>query len=182
MNNGCILRQSGTALVESELVLLMHSSAASCLRLGDEVSIFFRYQVSAAFFYSIARHIHDTSFGLLSIVVLLIVLFCRLVGRLNLVASGKHKARRRSFSMAIRLSWTAETLARCVGSTSVSTLVEAIPLFVPGSRIAFVELLHQFFSNSLSFLIFNVSSDIVNPFLLYVRHKLVNFVRRFKAS
>lgn len=165
-----LLRQSGTALVESELVLLMHSSATSCVSLGYEVSIFFRYQVSAAFFYSIARHIYHASFGLLSIIILLIVLFFSLVGRLNFVASCKHKAGRCSFCMAVCLSRTAKTFARCVCSTSVSALVEAISILVTRSRITLVELLHQQISNCFSFLLFNMPPDIVNPFFLYVRH------------
>ena len=123
--------------------MLVDSSATSVItHLGHEVGVFFRYQVSAEFFGSIARAIHTLG---LVVIVILIVLFFSFVSRLNFTASSKHKVIGSSFLKSISFTRTAETLARCVGSAGISTLSRIATCFIPTSLLDF---LHRFFSVS----------------------------------
>lgn len=109
---------SGATLVESKLLLVTGAASVSLL----DASIFFRYQVSL--FNSVTRHIHHTSLGHLSIVILLILLFFGFSRRLQFVAASEHQACWSSFALAVRLTWTAETFAGGISGASVSALVE----------------------------------------------------------
>jgi len=142
--------------------------SATSFSLGHEVaSIFFRYQVSGAFFSSVARHFNYASLGLLGIIVLWIMLLFSLVRRLDLAAPSKHQASRGAFGVSIRLTRTTEAFARRVGCASVSTLV-----LQKGPGMILSELFHQLGGGIFSILSLNVVSYAIHPLPLNIRYQL----------
>jgi len=130
-------------------------------------SILFRYQVSGAFFSSVARHFDYASLGLLGIIVLWIMLLFSLVSGLNLAAPGKHQASGGAFAVSICLTRTTEAFTRRVGSTSVSTLV-----LQKGPGMILSKFIHQLSGGVFSILSLNIVSDAVHPLSLNIGYQL----------